>query len=155
MKKLLSGSRYVVIIAVAGSFLAGAAMLLSGGITLMKLLAETLLYGTIGGKQAKLLALGLIESVDLFLLGTVFYITSLGLYELFIDDTIELPGWLAIHTLDDLKNKLAGVIVVIMAVIFLGHVVNWHGEPEIIYLGASIALVVSALTWFLGPKRKA
>ena len=63
--------------------------------------------------SSKILALGFIESIDLFLLDTVFFIISLGLYELFIGDTLEWPHWLVIHTLDDLKNKLIGVIVVV------------------------------------------
>ncbi len=119
------------------------------------LLSDTLHSCTFSSKAAKILALGLIESIDLFLLGTVFYIIALGLYELFIDDTIQLPHWLVIHTLDDLKNKLLGVAVVIMAVVFLGNVINWHGEPEIVYLGIAIAFVIVALTWFLGSKKKA
>ena len=155
MQKFFSGSRYLVIIAVAGSFIASVAILFYGAISVYMLLSDTLQSWTFSSKAAKILALGLIESIDLFLLGTVFYIIALGLYELFIDDTIQLPHWLVIHTLDDLKNKLLGVAVVIMAVVFLGNVVNWHGEPEIVYLGIAIAFVVVALTWFLGSKKKA
>ena len=155
MHKFFSGSRYLVLIAVAGSFIASVAILFFGAISVYMLLSDTLHSCTFSSKAAKILALGLIESIDLFLLGTVFYIIALGLYELFIDDTIQLPHWLVIHTLDDLKNKLLGVAVVIMAVVFLGNVINWHGEPEIVYLGIAIAFVVVALTWFLGSKKKA
>ena len=155
MQKFFSGSRYLVLIAVAGSFIASVAILFFGAISVYMLLSDTLHSCTFSSKAAKILALGLIESIDLFLLCTVFYIIALGLYELFIDDTIQLPHWLVIHTLDDLKNKLLGVAVVIMAVVFLGNVINWHGEPEIVYLGIAIAFVVVALTWFLGSKKKA
>ena len=155
MQKFFSGSRYLVLIAVAGSFIASVAILFFGAISVYMLLSDTLHSCTFSSKASKILALGLIESIDLFLLGTVFYIIALGLYELFIDDTIQLPHWLVIHTLDDLKNKLLGVAVVIMAVVFLGNVINWHGEPEIVYLGIAIAFVVVALTWFLGSKKKA
>jgi uncharacterized membrane protein YqhA len=154
MHRFFSSSRYLVLLAVAGSFVAGATTLLFGMISIVQLLSGLLLTGDFGSKAAKGLALGFIEAVDLFLLGTVFQIMALGLYELFIDDTIQLPHWLVIHTLDDLKTKLIGVIVVIMAVVFLGHVVNWHGEIELLYLGSAIALVVSSLTWFLGSKKK-
>ena len=77
-----------------------------------------------------------------------------GLYELFIDDNIELPDWLEIHTLDDLKQKLVGVIVVVMAVVFLGNVIKWHGETEIVYYGVAIAFMVAALTYFTSQKKK-
>ena len=69
----------------------------------------------------------MIEVIDLYLIGTVFYITALGLYELFIDDQVPTPGWLHITHLNDLKGKLLGVAVVIMAVLFLGHLVSWDG----------------------------
>jgi uncharacterized membrane protein YqhA len=154
MQRFLSVSRYLVIIAVAGSLIAATTLLCYGGISIVLLISDTLQKSTISTTGAKVLSLALIETIDLFLLGTVFYIIALGLYELFIDDTIPLPDWLVIHTLDDLKDKLIGVIVVVMAVVFLGHAVNWHGEPEIVSFGAAIALVIAALTWFLGHKKK-
>jgi len=85
----------------------------------------------------------------LFLLVTVFYITELGLYELFIDDRIKVPIWLEIHTIDDLKTKLTSVIVVVLSVLFLSEVVRWNGGTNILPLGARIALVIAALTYFL------
>lgn len=154
MQKVLSSSRYLVLIAVAGTFLASLTLLVYGGISIFQLIADAIQQAQVSGKGGKILALGFIETIDLFLLGTVFFIISLGLYELFIDDTISLPEWLVIHTLDDLKNKLLGVVVVVMAVVFLGHVVNWHGEQELLWLGGAIALVAASLTWFLGSKKK-
>ncbi|AOS84920.1 hypothetical protein BIU88_12745 [Chlorobaculum limnaeum] len=154
IQRMLSSSRYLVLVAVAGTFLAALTLLVYGGISVFQLIADAIMHGEISSKTGKTLVLGFIEAIDLFLLGTVFFIISLGLYELFIDDTIVLPAWLVIHTLDDLKNKLIGVIVVVMAVVFLGHVIKWHGEQELIWFGGSIALVTAALTWFLGNKKK-
>ena len=154
MQKLLSSSRYLVLIAVAGAFLSALTLLVYGGISVFQLITDAVMNADISSKTGKILVLGFIESIDLFLLGTVFFIVSLGLYELFIDDTVALPAWLVIHTLDDLKNKLIGVIVVVMAVVFLGHVVKWHGEQELIWLGGAIALVTASLTWFVGSKKK-
>ena len=154
MQKLLSSSRYLVLIAVAGAFLSALTLLVYGGISVFQLITDAVMNADISSKTGKTLVLGFIESIDLFLLGTVFFIIALGLYELFIDDTVALPAWLVIHTLDDLKNKLIGVIVVVMAVVFLGHVVKWHGEQELIWLGGAIALVTASLTWFVGSKKK-
>ena len=86
------------------------------------------------------------------MLGTVIYIIAIGLYELFIDDQIQLPDWLEIHTLDDLKDKLIGVIVVVLAVLFLGQIVAWDGQRDLLSYGVSIALVIAALTYFLRGK---
>lgn len=44
---------------------------------------------------------------------------------------IQLPDWLEIHTLDDLKDKLIGVIVVVLAVLFLGQIVAWDGQRDL------------------------
>lgn len=154
IERLFSSSRYLVLVAIAGTLLAAVTLLLFGGFLTLQIITDLFLQPVAGSKTGKILALGFIETIDLFLLGTVFFIISVGLYELFIDDTIHLPEWLVIHTLDDLKNKLIGVIVVVMAVVFLGHVVKWHGETELVYLGAAIALVTAALTYFLGSKAK-
>ncbi len=154
MKFILSHGRYMVIIGVIGAFLAAISLFVYGGILTVQQIIETIQTGYVSSKGSKTLMLSFVEIADIFLLGTVMYIISTGLYELFIDDNIELPGWLEIHTLDDLKQKLVGVIVVVMGVIFLGHVIKWHGETEIVYYGAAIALVIIALTWFSGQKKK-
>lgn len=154
LRRLLSSTRYLIIIAVAGTFLSALTLIIYGGISVVQQIAYTILDGAVSAKGAKSLALGFIENADLFLVATALYIMSLGLYELFIDDTIKLPEWLIIHNLDDLKSKLIGVIVVVMAVIFLGHVVKWHGETEILYLGGAIGIVVAGLTYFTGQKKK-
>lgn len=154
IKNALARSRYLILIAVAGSFLAATTLLAYGGIEVVVLIAQAITYGEVSQKGAKSLALAFIEMVDLFLLGTVFYIVALGLYELFIDDELPLPQWLEIHDLDGLKNKLVGVVIVVLAVLFLGQVVTWDGERDLLGYGASIALIIAALTYFLGSKGK-
>ena len=154
MKFILSNGRYMVIIGVIGAFLAAISLFIYGGILTVQQIIETIQTGYVSSKGSKTLMLSFVEIADIFLLGTVMYIISTGLYELFIDDNIELPGWLEIHTLDDLKQKLVGVIVVVMGVVFLGHVIKWHGETEIVYYGAAIAFMVVALTYFTGQKKK-
>lgn len=154
MKFILSNGRYMVILGVIGAFLAAISLFIYGGILTVQQIIETIQTGYVSSKGSKSLMLSFVEIADIFLLGTVMYIISTGLYELFIDDNIELPGWLEIHTLDDLKQKLVGVIVVVMAVVFLGHVIKWHGETEIVYYGAAIAFMVAALTYFTSQKKR-
>jgi uncharacterized membrane protein YqhA len=90
-----------------------------------------------------------IELVDLFLLATVVQVVSLGLYQLYFDQDLELPNWLRIRTLDDLKSKLVGVAVTVLAVYFLGRAITSAGGIDILYLGGASALVIAALTYFL------
>lgn len=95
-----------------------------------------------------------IELVDLFLLSTVVQVVSLGLYQLFFNQNLNLPNWLKIRTLDDLKSKLVGVSVTVLAVYFLGDAVTSDGSIELLYLGCATAIVITALTWFLSTIHK-
>ena len=79
---------------------------------------------------------------------------ALGLYELFIDHQVPVPNWLEIRTLDDLKDKLIGVIIVVIGVGFLGQFTTWNGETNLLISGGGAALVIAALTFFLGQKSK-
>ena len=69
----------------------------------------------------------------------------MSLYELFIDSETPVPNWLDINTLDDLKSKQVGVVVVLLAVTFLRFATAWDGGRGILYLRAGIALVIAAL----------
>ncbi|HEX8237599.1 MAG TPA: YqhA family protein [Abditibacteriaceae bacterium] len=153
-QRFLSSSRYLVLLAVIGAFVAATTLLIYGVVEAFQMVAQTLMKGTISSKGAKALALAFIEVVDLLLLGTVFYIIALGLYELFIDDRVPVPHWLQIHDLDDLKSKLISVVIVVLGVLFLGQVVTWNGERDLLGFGAAIALVIGALTYFLSSKTK-
>ena len=152
MNRFLSLSRYIIVLAVLGSVAASFTVMIYGLAELVQLVVATIQSAEVSRTGAKALALELIEIIDLFLLGTVFLIIGVGLYELFIDPNVRLPAWLEIRTLDDLKNKLIGVVIVVLGVLFLGQVVSWDGERDLLGYGAAIALVIAALTYFLGLK---
>lgn len=147
-RRILAGSRYLVIIAVIGSFLASVAVLIYTGVTVISIVFDAFSHG-FNVDSAKHLEIEAIEIIDLFLLGAVLYIVALGLYDLFIDDTLPMPPWLVIHTLDNLKERLIAVVVVLLAVTFLGYVVNWNGSINIVGLGVSVGLVLFALGYIL------
>lgn len=154
--RLLSLTRYTILIPVIGAWIAALIALGLGGFEVI----QTILMlfnngaGLSGDKGLKLLLLNLVEGVDLFLLGTAFYLISLGLYELFVDPHIEVPGWLEIHDLDDLKNKLLGVVVVVLSVQFLAQVLSWNGQLDLLNFGAAIGVVIASLAFFIGQKGK-
>jgi uncharacterized membrane protein YqhA len=137
------------VVAIVGIFLASIAVFIYGGITVISIILDAFRHTfTIDG--AKHLEIEAIELIDLFLLGAVLYITSLGLYELFIDDSLPMPQWLAVTSLDDLKERLIGVVIVLLAVTFLGYVVNWDNTTPILELGAAVGIVIFALALLLG-----
>lgn len=152
MRQVLSGARFLVLIAVVGALVAATCLLLYGFVQGVELIRATIETGEVTRKGAKALAVEFIEIIDLFLMGTVFYIVSVGLYSLFIDSTLKLPDWLQIRTLDDLKNKLVAVIIVVLAVLFLGQAVTWDGARDLMGLGVAIAAVIAALSYFISIK---
>jgi uncharacterized membrane protein YqhA len=73
-------------------------------------------YGRLlfNGEETKGLVAAL-QMIDTFLLATVILVFAVGLWELFVGD-LDLPDWLEIHSLDDLKRKLTDVIVLVVAI---------------------------------------
>lgn len=68
---------------------------------------------------------GIIGAIDLYLIAIVMFIFSFGVYELFVSniDAADADGdvensLLAIHSLDQLKDKIAKVIVMVLVVSF-------------------------------------
>ena len=148
MRSLINATRYLVLIAVFGLLFAALAVFIFGGITTVATVLEAFQHGEFNAEGARLFSVELIELIDLFLLGTVLYITAVGLHELFIDPTMEevLPAWLSVSSLDQLKFNLLAVIVVMLAVLFLGEVASGSMEAMGLFgYGASIGLVILAL----------
>ncbi len=150
--RMLGTSRYLIALAVLGAFLSALLLLVYGTLAVVELGWDTLRRGEVSVDGAKYLAVDLVELTDVFLLGTVLMIVALGLYELFIDPALPVPPWLRIRDLDELKGKLIGVVAVLLAVTFLGFVVEWKGNPEILHLGVAIALVIGALSLLTAVK---
>ena len=139
--------RVVTIIPVVATLLTAVALMLYGAYETWHFI-DGLFFAEhkLDREETLLLAL---EIVDLFLLATVVEVVALGLYQLYFDQDLRLPQWLTIRSLDDLKSKLVGVVVTVLAVYFLGQAVGWANSPNIVYLGGAVAMVIAALTYFL------
>jgi len=146
LRRILASSRYFIVVAVVGSFVASAAALVYGGLATVQVVLSAFGSGDFSEKGAKLLSVGLVTMIDLFLLGTVLYIVAIGLYELFVDPGLPMPGWLRITTLDDLKERLLGVVGVLLAVTFLGSAVTWDGSANILALGLAVGVVLGVIS---------
>lgn len=152
-RHIVAASRYLVVLAVVCVAIASAATFLYGAILTIQVITRPLAEG-VGGSSTKTLMLGTIELVDLFLLGTTLYVIAIGLYELFVDDQLPSPAWLIIRDLDDLKPKILGIVIVILVVQFLGQLVAWDGSRDLLTVGAAVAIVIAASTYFLGKHGK-
>jgi uncharacterized membrane protein YqhA len=87
--------------------------------------------------------------LDLFLIATILYIVALGLYSLFIDGTLPLPGALKVSSLQDLKRMLAEGVLVVLLVLFLGRAAEWERGIDILYFGIGVGLVIAAVALLL------
>ena len=95
---------------------------------------------------------GIIGAVDLYLIAVVMFIFSFGLYELFISDIEAAEGkngskLLAIHSLDQLKDKIAKVIVMVLVVNFFQRVLHtqFSTAEEMMYFAFSITALAAGL----------
>ncbi|MFT7823391.1 MAG: YqhA family protein [Sulfurimonas sp.] len=103
---------------------------------------------------------GIIGAVDLYLIAVVMFIFAFGLYELFISDIDEAEGQngsklLAIHNLDQLKDKIAKVIVMVLVVNFFQRVLHTEFTTplEMMYFALSITALALGL-YFSGKVGK-
>jgi uncharacterized membrane protein YqhA len=152
LRQVLSASRYMVLIPIFGTLVASFALLIYEAVVVVSAIFDAVRQGSASPKDAKTLAVGLIEAVDLFLIGIALYIISLGLYTLFIDDELTLPKWLKVRDFDDLKSNLVNVVIVVLAVLFLRESITRDNGYDLLAFGAALALVIAALTLFLTKK---
>lgn len=100
---------------------------------------------------------GIIGAVDLYLIAVVMLLFAFGLYELFISEIDEAMGKensnkiLAIHSLDQLKDKIAKVIIMVLVVSFFQKILHtsFTTPLEMLYFALSITALAVGL-FFLG-----
>jgi len=153
MSRILSGTRFLVILPIIGLALAAGAFFVVGGYRLIALIIEAIIGLFVQtaveahGEEVPFI-IEIVEYVHTFLIGTVLYITAVGLYQLFIDE-VEFHGWLKIDSTEELEMNLIGVTVVVLAVNFLT-VVYTQDASILLEYGAGIALPIAALALFVG-----
>jgi uncharacterized membrane protein YqhA len=139
VRRFLESARYMVVPAVLG-LLAAALTTIVWAVYSVYDFARTLLRGDETVGLVKVLSM-----LDTFLLATVILVFALGLWELFVGD-LDLPEWLEIHTLDDLKGKLADVIVLVVAIKALEKLTTAKKPIDALIYAAASGLIVLGLT---------
>ena len=170
-EKTLWNSRFIVILAVLASLVSSLILFFIATADVVSVAVKSARYGLGAGEYA---AMGydefhsyvvghIIGAVDDFLLATVLLIFAFGLYELFIGKIDEAEGdeklsskILLIKNLDDLKDRLSKVVLIILIVTFFKNALGARfDEPiEILYLGGGILLVALALYFTQGKSKR-
>ncbi len=143
--RFVGWTRFIAIIPVLGLLLGSVALIVNASIESVM----TVLTAVSGQLESKQMLVRFVEIADIYLLGIVLYIIALGIFELFVDDGIPLPQWLEFHNLEDLKEKLVGVVVVVLGVFFLGKVIDAKDGLFVLEVGIAIAAVSFSLGYFV------
>ncbi|WP_104696865.1 MULTISPECIES: YqhA family protein [unclassified Helicobacter] len=157
-ESILWNARLIILLAVVLSLVGSILLFIVASWDIINAGIQTMYYYTGKGGQGhdihNILLNAIISSIDLYLIAVVLMIFSFGLYELFISKISikELSNIkvLEIHTLDQLKDKLAKVIVMALIVAFFSKVLNMDVKStlDMIYFALSI-LALSLGLYFL------
>ncbi|OMH41028.1 YqhA family protein [Desulfurobacterium indicum] len=146
-------SRFLVILAVIPSIFASFSLFIVGTDKIMKVFIKTMSSLVAYDKNFYKYAIeNIITAVDIYLIATVMIIFSLGLYELYVSkidsainsDNVKL---LNIESLDDLKEKLAKVVLMVLIVTFFKYALHivYKTPLELLVLAVSIFAISGAL----------
>ena len=150
MKRIMGLTRYVVFVPAIASIIGALLLMAQGSLAMVMAVIDTISNGY--GLKETIVAV--LTAVDAILLGTVLLVIGYGLYELFIDADLEVPQWLRVYDLDDLKSKLIGVVVAIIAVVFVGVFVDSNRASDVISYGVGAGALVVGLAIFAFATRK-
>ena len=150
MRKLVGLTRYTVFVPAIASILGALFLMAQGSIAVV----ITVINSVVEQTPLKDVIVEVLTAVDAILLGTVLLVIGYGLYELFVDTELDVPAWLQIKDLDDLKSKLIGVVVAIIAVVFVGVLVDSTRAGDVLAYGAGAGAVVLGLGVFAWATRK-
>ena len=149
MARLLQNSRYIVgigVIALLASSLAAFGWSVAKAVGAITVIVQS--YG-----QDKHIAIALVEIVEGGLIASVLLVVAVSLYEIFIAE-LNVPRGMVAHNLYELKGKLSTMVVLVMALKFLEHLVEWSSATDTLLYGLAIAVVSAALIAlsYLGSK---
>ena len=93
------------------------------------------------------------KAIDGYLLAAILLIFALGLYELFISkidiarDSDAGPSLLQIRSVDDLKDRIAKVVLLVLVIEFFQHAlrVKYERPLDLLHLGVGLLFVAAAL----------
>ena len=94
--RFIAGMHFFVLIPVIGLAIAACILFIKGGVDIVHFIWELITGMTKTYPEGENVIVELVETVHLFLVGTVLFLTSFGLYQLFIQP-LPLPGWLKVN----------------------------------------------------------
>jgi uncharacterized membrane protein YqhA len=162
-ERILWSSRLLAIIPVVASLVVAVALFVFATVDVAGLCAAAV-HGLSGGGEAMrqartAIVAHVIGDLDIYLIAAFMLVCSMGIYELFIgkieaaEESPVASKLCVIHDLDDLKERLGKLLVLILAVLFLEHGIELTAASylDLLLLGLGIAVTSAAL--FVAGKR--
>ena len=151
VRTVVGWTRFAVIVPALAAMVGALLLMAQGSLAIVMFVIETV------SSQLSLetSVIGILTAVDAVLLGTVLLVIGYGLYELFVGTDINVPPWLKIKDLEDLKSKLVGVVVAIIAVVFVGDLVDGDAGDELLGYGIGTGAVIAGLAIFVWASKRA
>lgn len=157
----LWGSRLVILVAVAASIVVALVMLYMATVDVVFLVGKVAQYGNpamLADERSHLHGVIVAKAaaiVDGYLFAAIMIIFGIGMYELFIakialaERVRSSANVLAVHDLDDMKERLAKVVFLILVVRYFEYAIDSPIDTplDLLYLAAGIGLI--ALSIFL------
>lgn len=140
MKWLIEKSRYVALVGVLGLFVCS---LTAYALGVYKTFKAVVAIAT-GEAKDDFALIALFDCLDSFLVATAMLVISVSLYELFIG-ALEVPDWMLVRNLSELKAKFIFVIIPVMAVKFLQKLLSGEAALDTLYYGTAVGAVALAL----------
>ena len=146
-EKLLWNVRYITLLAVVLSIIASFALIILGS---WNILDAVIFYNPLFDDSMSSyndLLFKIISAIDLFLIGIVLLIFGFGIYELFVGEidfanSKFTESTLKIRDLDQLKNKIIKVVIIVLIVKFFEKVLkfsdNFTTPMDLLYFGLTI-----------------
>ena len=150
MRKILGLTRYAVFVPALASMIGALLLMAQGSIAMIVVVFDSF----VSQMPLKDSIVEVLTAIDAILLGTVLLVIGYGLYELFVDTNIEVPSWLQINDLDDLKSKLIGVVAAIIAVVFVGVFVDSNRAEDVVAYGLGAGALLAGLALFALATKK-
>ncbi|MEQ6917265.1 YqhA family protein [Halomonas aquatica] len=149
----LWSSRLMVLLAVVPALLGALVLFLIASLDMLAVLGDTWRYYTTGGPDIhKSVVTDIIVAVDIYLIALVLMIFGMGVYKLFVSRLEPVEGRdpnhpFNVHSLDQLKDKIARVVILAVIIEFFRAVVgiNFDSPLEAIYLALSVLALALAL----------
>jgi uncharacterized membrane protein YqhA len=149
LKQLLQRGGLVVIIPVITLFLGAILSGLYGAFMALDTVVK--FFTNPEYRETTTLILKFFAFIDVFLLSMVLYIFSLGLYELFVGK-LNVPEALRIESVDELKAKLASVIVLFVAIAYVKELVYWQNAVDTLLFGVATGILLMVLIQYYKVK---